>query len=267
MLWQEKKWPELAEVDRATPVVIPLGSCEQHGHHLPLFVDTIQVTEIAQRVEAQMGDRVLLLPTLWLGSSHHHKDFPGTVSLLPSLYAQLVQQIARSVLDAGFHRLFFLNGHGGNRAPAADALTELVATDDHADNAYLALASWWEVAGKAMHPGGLGLEQSVMGHACEYETSLMMVLRPDLVDATKIGSQPAVLDNAWFHSEDDSRKRVSLFRRFHRLTADGALGKPQAASPEKGRALFEGVVTQVVAFLEDFSTWPELPPVGSATRG
>ena len=167
MLWHEMKWPELSEVDKHTPVFTPPESCEQHGHHLPVFVDTIQVTEIAQRVEVEMRNRVLLTPTLWLGSSHHHKDFPGTLSALPSLYAQIIIQIARSVLEAGFTRLFFLNGHGGNRSPAADALTERVAEDDNANNAYLALASWWEIGHKTMQTKSLELKQPAMAHACE----------------------------------------------------------------------------------------------------
>ena len=60
MLWHEQSWQELDQIDRDTPVVIPLGACEQHGHHLPLFVDTIQVTALAERVEREMGDKILL---------------------------------------------------------------------------------------------------------------------------------------------------------------------------------------------------------------
>ena len=83
MLWHEKKWPEIENLSKDLPVISPLAACEQHGHHLPVFVDAIQVTEIAEQVEQNMADQVLLLPTFWLGSSHHHKDFPGTISLSP----------------------------------------------------------------------------------------------------------------------------------------------------------------------------------------
>ena len=174
----------------------------------------------------------------------------------------MIQQVASSILSAGFTRLFFLNGHGGNRSPAGDALSELVATDDKADNAYLALASWWEVGAQGMRPDQLGLKQPVMSHACEYETSLMLVLRPDLVNHQKIAPRQPVLENDWFHSEDDSRKRVSVFRRFHRFTAEGGLGQPDAASAEKGRAILEGVVDEITSFLKDYALWQELPPLG-----
>src|SRR5436189_4959196 len=105
MLWQELSWPAIAAANKQTPVVIPLGSCEQHGQHLPLFVDTIQVSAIAERVERALAEQVFLMPTLWLGSSHHHKDFPGTISVPPLLYARVIQDVARCVMRAGFRRI------------------------------------------------------------------------------------------------------------------------------------------------------------------
>jgi len=152
-----------------------------HGHHLPVFVDTIQVHSLAEKIERQMGDRVLMAPTLWLGSSHHHKDFPGTLSLAPSVYTRVIQSLALSVLRAGFRRLFFLNGHGGNEILGGQALAELVAENDEADQACLALASWWAVGAEAIAPARHGLTTPFVSHACEYETSLMLALRPELV--------------------------------------------------------------------------------------
>src|SRR5436309_3108058 len=101
MLWHEQKWTTLASFDKETPVLIPLGSCEQHGHHLSLLVDTIEVTAVAEAVEKNLGDRVLLTPTLWLGSSDHHKDFPGTLSVSTTLFSEMVDSLAKSVLRAG----------------------------------------------------------------------------------------------------------------------------------------------------------------------
>ena len=263
MLWEEHSWPQLQQLDKDLPVVIPLAACEQHGPHLPVFVDTIQVTEIAQQVEAKLSDRILLLPTMWLGCSHHHKDFPGTISVLPSLYIQMIQEIARSVLRAGFGRIFFLNGHGGNRAPAADALSELIATDNKADGACLALASWWEVAAEGIKPEKVGLTQPVVAHACAYETSLMLAVRPELVHKDKLTPRPSpVMQGPWFYSEDDSSSRVATFHRFHRYNADGVLGNPDEASMESGQAILDAVVDQVVSFLNDFGQWPELPACG-----
>ena len=262
MLWHEQSWPQIKELPKQLPVVVPLGSCEQHGHHLPLFVDTIQVTSVAQRVEERMKDRMLLTPVLWLGSSHHHLDFPGTISVRPSLYSQMIQEVARSIIAAGFKRIFFLNGHGGNEVPASLALSELVATEDSADDCYLSFASWWRVGAEGLKPARHGAVSPEITHACEYETSFMLFLRPDLVKHEKAREASPVLDRKWNQSEMGGR--VRSFRRFHRLTAAGSMGRPKSATAEKGRSMFEAVVDEVVGFLDDFAKWPELPAIGPA---
>lgn len=262
MLWQEQTWPTINSVDRNTPVLIPLGSCEQHGHHLPVFVDTIQVDQIARRAEQRLSDRILLAPTLWLGSSHHHKDFPGTITVLPLLYAQIIKSVALSMLNVGFRRLFFLNGHGGNRDPAAAALSDLIGENDLADDAYLALTSWWEIGRETLKPGFHGLETPALSHACEYETSLMLALRPDLVHLDRAKEGTPVLDNTWTRTENTPNQRVAIFRRFHRQTAGGSFGRPSVASESKGKSILDEVVQTVVAFAEDFARWPELPKRG-----
>jgi creatinine amidohydrolase len=174
-------------------VVIPLGSCEQHGRHLPLFVDSIQVTKISERVEERMRERVLVTPNLWLGSSHHHLDFPGTISVRPSLYSQMIAEVARSIIAAGFKRIFFLNGHGGNEVPAAAGLTDLIATDDKADDCYLTFASWWHVGSQGLDPKRHGMKTPYVTHACEYETSMLLFIRPDLVNMSEASVTPPVL--------------------------------------------------------------------------
>ncbi len=263
MYWEELSWPKLDALNRNLPVVVPLGSCEQHGLHMPLFVDTIQVAEIAHRAEKELNREILLVPTLWLGSSHHHRDFPGTISLLPTEYVRVVQAVAKSILRTGFRRVFFLNGHGGNVAPATTALVDLIAECDDADAAYLALSSWWRVAADELKPGRIGVSQPVISHACAYETSLMLALRPDLVDMGILPPRPApVLQGEWFHNEDDSHQRVSVFRRFHRYTADGAMGRPHEANVERGEMILKAAVDEVVSFLRDFAQWPELPNLG-----
>src|SRR4029077_11078858 len=107
---------------------------------LPVFVDSLQVAAVAERVEKILPKEVVLLPTFWLGASHHHLDYAGTVSIPVSLYSENIKWIARCILKAGFKRILFLNGHGGNETPAAQALTELVNENDEADAAHLIFA-------------------------------------------------------------------------------------------------------------------------------
>lgn len=256
MLWHEQSWENIRSLDRSLPVVIPLGSIEQHGRHLPLSVDTVQVNGIAERAERQLDDRALFLPTLWLGCSEHHRDFPGTISLPASLYSEVIRSVAASVLNAGFNRLFFLNGHGGNEIPAAQALAEMVGERDDADAAHLAFASWWQVGRDAVAPEQHGMSTPAITHACEYETSLILALRPDLVNITRATSQEPALKTAWY--ESDYGGKVRLFHRFSRLTAIGSMGHPELASAEKGRSLLDAVTADVVAFITDFAQWPML---------
>jgi creatinine amidohydrolase len=263
MLWHEQTWKQISELPRQLPVVVPLGSCEQHGEHLPLFVDSIQVQAVAERVDQRMGRNVMTLPTLWLGSSHHHKDFAGTISVRPSLYEQMIAEVTRSIMHAGFRRIFFLNGHGGNEIPATNALAELVALEDQADDSYLCFASWWQVGKEALRPERHGMKAPEITHACEYETSFMLFLRPDLVQMDRARANEPVLNSVWHRS--DLGRRVKMFRRFHRLTPTGSMGDPTVASTAKGQGMLEGVVNEIVTFLEEFPKWPELAPIGART--
>jgi creatinine amidohydrolase len=260
MLWNELSWPQVDAQNRDTPVVIPLGSCEQHGHHLPVFVDTIQVQAVAEQVEKAMRDRILMLPAIWIGSSHHHIDYPGTISLPPELYTSLIKHIVLSVLRAGFKRLFFLNGHGGNEIPVGQALAALVAESDHADDAYLAVASWWAVGRDALESGKVGLTTPGISHACEVETSMMLAIRPDLVDMSKATEPGPVLSSKWFNFEYGGK--VGVYRRYHRLSPSGNMGASKAATSEKGDAMLAGVVADVVRFLDEFARWKHLPKIG-----
>lgn len=260
MLWHEQTWQTIGAQNKQTPVIIPLGSCEQHGHHLPLFVDTIQVQAVADAVERAINERILMLPTLWLGSSHHHIDFAGTVSLPPELYTSVIKQVANCVLRAGFKRIFFLNGHGGNEVPVAQALAALVAESDQADAAYLALASWWQVGRDALKPEKHRLTTPGISHACEVETSMLLTIRPDLVKMDRAQNSTPALNNDWINSEYGGK--VSVYRRWHRITAPGNMGAPKAATKEKGESMLRDVVADIVKFLTDFATWPELPGIG-----
>ncbi|HZZ42888.1 MAG TPA: creatininase family protein [Tepidisphaeraceae bacterium] len=258
MLWHEHSWPQIQSLNKNLPVIIPLGSIEQHGHHLPLIVDTAQVTAVADRAEKSLGSSALFLPTLWLGCSEHHLDFPGTISVPASLYSQNIKSIARCILHAGFNRIFFLNGHGGNEAPAAQALTEFVGENNTADSAHLAFASWWHVARDSIAPPRHGLTTPAISHACEYETSLMLTIRPDLVNLPAAREPAPPITSPWFHSEYGGK--VRLFHRFHQYTPVGSMGRPSAATAQKGESLLTAITDDVVAFIKDFSSWPILSP-------
>ena len=249
-------WPEIEQADKNKVVVQPLASLEQHGHHAPLLTDTILVTSVAEGVHERLQDEIYLLPALWLGASQHHLDFPGTVSVPNQLYSEIIKSMARSFVRAGFRRIFFLNGHGGNTVPGTHALTELTGESDECNDAYLALVDYWTLAQPAMEPARHGMETPRLTHSCEYETSMMLFLQGELIDMSRARATPPVVDTPFYHSEQGGR--VNMARRFNRLVGTGAMGRPEFATAEKGASLLEAIVEEVAAFVQDFAAWPEL---------
>ena len=135
MLLQEMTWPEIGNLSRDIPVLVPVAALEQHGRHMPVFTDSLLLGEVVRRVGEAMTDRVLIAPLMWLGNSHHHLDFQGTLSASPRVYLDLLNDLAENLIAHGFRRIVFVNGHGGNitpgeaghlRAPAATSRSRAI---------------------------------------------------------------------------------------------------------------------------------------------
>ncbi len=238
------KWPEVDALCRDTPVIIPIAALEQHGRHMPLFTDSILLGEIVRRAEAQLADDALFAPLQWLGNSHHHLDFPGTLSAEPRAYLDLLNSLLENFLQHGFRRLVLLNGHGGNIVPGAQAVFEV--RQRHRDRADLLLLSapYWEQADITEACGDL--KQDEMGHACELETSMMLALRPELVG--DYAPTAAVPKGKLFSTA--TRGWITKDRSAH-----GHIGVPTAASAEKGEALLNAFTEGVVDLLESVRDW------------
>jgi creatinine amidohydrolase len=235
MVLARMTWKEVAEASREAVVVIPTGSLEQHGPHLPLFTDTILVTAVAEAVERELGDRALLTPALWLGASGHHLAFPGTLSASFEAYGAAVESVVESLAPHGFRKFFVLNGHGGNAEPNGVALRRLKARHP---NLTLGHGGYFAFAGAVM---GEVLEGPLkeIRHACEGEASLMLHLAPELVRTAL--------------SRDDGLYPVppltGVVHTFDEVTEEGSFGYATLASAEKGRRLFEACVAGAVANL------------------
>ena len=251
-------WRDIECADKdETVVVCPTASLEQHGHHLPLLTDTYLVTGVAERVHQQLADRILLTPTLWLGASDHHLDFPGTVTVPNSLYSSIIGNIVRCFVRAGFRRIFFLNGHGGNQVPGHNAITEMANSCDSCDQVYMAFSSYWTIAKPVMGAKQHGMESEQLSHACEYETSMMLALHEDLVVLERAKAASPAIDSPFFRSQEGGR--LAIAGRFHRETSTGAMGQPELATAEKGSSLLDAIVAEVSACIADFATWQHRP--------
>ena len=182
MILSELTWQEVGALSREMVVLVPTGSLEQHGPHLPLFTDSLIATAVAQGVERNLQEDVLLTPTLWMGASGHHLAFPGTISASFEAYEGAITSLVESLLPHGFRKFYFLNGHGGNTEPNGVALRKLKARYGNAlfgHLGYFALITE-EIASVLEGPA------KDMRHACEAEASLIMHLHPDLVRRDKL---------------------------------------------------------------------------------
>lgn len=221
-------WPDVEALDRKIVVVIPTGSLEQHGRHLPLFTDSILATAVSEGVEANLPDQVLLTPTLWLGASGHHLKFPGTLSASMKGYMAAIEAVCESLIPHGFTKFFIVNGHGGNSEPNGVIMRELKAkypalTFGHSGY-YAPIAA--EVAEVLEGPA------KEMRHACEAEASLMMHVRPELVRKDLLRDDGLVTEPPIF----------GVIHHFDEMTEMGSFGYATLATPEKGKRIFEAAI-------------------------
>ncbi len=255
MILGEKSWLQARDL---TPriVVLPLGSFEQHGHHLPLLTDSVIGSEIAARAERELGEDALFLPMLWTGHSPHHLAFPGTVSLSSSTFIAVVEDVLESLIAGGFRRVLGFNSHGGNMAPSSVALSNVqMRHAKEKPDLWLGLTSWFSLV-NASDLEGLGLEQSKISHACEWETSQIQAIRPDLVGEARPAARHDTGSRFW--SSDYSRNApLEIARRIEQNSASGAFGWPELASPAKGEALFEIATRELVALVREMKSWPD----------
>lgn len=237
--------PEVKGLDREMPVVIPVAALEQHGQHLPLFTDSMLLGEVIRRAGEKLADRVLFAPLLWLGNSHHHLDFSGTLSASPRTYLELLSDLAENFLHHGFRRMIFINGHGGNDVPGRQAIFELRQKHRKRSDLLLLFGTYWLLGSRPKEIDG-SLQQDQMGHACEWETSMILRVRRDLVGQYK-NLSPVEFGNAF---EPAHRAWVTQDR-----TSPGHIGYPNLASVEKGEKLFQIFTGDVVKLLERVLAW------------
>ena len=231
MKFAEMTFPELREVARDGSVVVaPIAACEQHSHHLAVLTDTVLVTGVAEGVERKLPREVLLLPTLWFGASAHHLRFGATLSAEVDTHIDMLCDLLTPLLEDGYQRLLILNGHGGNIDTMQVALRRL---QPRWRDRILGAASYWDLAAPELAALAEGPRKN-MGHACEFETSMMLALRPDLVRRERIKDDPP--------REDAALRGLYLAEDMHQRTDHGAVGYPERASADKGRRCLDAAV-------------------------
>lgn len=246
-------WQEIAALDKQEGVVIlPIGAIEQHGPHLPTITDTLQVTQVLDATLARLPEAVKAwsLPPLNYGKSNEHTGFPGTISLSAATLLAVLHDIADNVKAAGFRRLAFINGHGGNLA-----LLEVAARDIRVRTDLLCFCLQPGLFVNPPFP--ITPEEQRFGfHAGELETSLMLALAPELVQ----------MDKAVRHVAPFPETATPLFFFGAASTAwlsrdwspTGIFGDATLGTAEKGHAIMAAAAERLAVLITEISRF-ELP--------
>ena len=250
MLLFEMTSPQIDALPRDIVVLIPVASCEQHSLHLPVFTDSLIAGEVARRTHELVPDDVLVLPVQWLGYSRHHIRYPGTVSATSGTLLQMMAEMVDSMVRNGFRKILFLNSHGGNGAPISVLLQRLM--EDYGDQEVQvqSRAAWakGETLDEIRELGNAG-----SGHSGETETSMILALRPELVQTDKLDPD----------GERDGMRLegASAYYRFDQRTRHGGVGDPRPASAEKGMRLFDVSAEEVAETVKEFRALRPFDPV------
>jgi len=256
-------WPEIKLAIAAGKVaVIPVGSTEQHGYHLPQDVDTRLATAVAHAAAARIPEEMVVLPSIPYGYTHHVMDFPGTINVEPSTFVRFLLDITRSLAYHGFQRIVIINGHGSNHPLVEQAGRQ---TNLQTDALCMTL-SWWNLIAEAwnrdirtsVNPGG-------SAHAGELETSMYMHLRPEGVRADRIvGDLPEYMrlpgGDRWQYVDlTGGSGPATIVEWTSTYTESGAFGRPQEATPEKGAEVFELAAARFAELVQWFRRRPAPP--------
>ncbi len=238
----ELTWPEAAERFRQVDVaLLPVGSLEQHGPHLPLDTDAFDAALTARRVAAACSEpRPLVLPLIPYGVSYAHEDFAGTLSVSPDTLARMVHEIGLGVAREGITKLVIVNGHGGN-GPALHFAAQMINRDAHiftcvdtGETSDADVAELCDVKNDA--------------HAGDIETSTSLAVRPELVRMDL--AEAFVPEFSSSYLDFASRRSVGWYARTARISPSGVLGDPTRATREKGERIWEVTVRRLVELVE-----------------
>jgi creatinine amidohydrolase len=260
----EMSWREVRAALATQPVVlIPLGSTEQHGPVTPTG-DYLIADEIAVRVAERTNS--LVAPVIPFGNSEYFRSFPGTISVRSETLAAVAEDVCTSLLDHGFERLLFVNGHSGN-----DPILEDVARRIRRTRGVRVVT----IKPGAFRPPAL-LRQlygddvtRVLGHGGEPLASMWLHLRPELVDLK--ANEPGGRADFYGLTINDlsvasfERAPVAVYFDMEEISPNGSMGDSTVASADKGRAILEAVVDGCAAFVERFKQVNVRPLAGPGT--
>ncbi len=223
-------------LESAEVAVLPTGSTEQHGPHLPLGMDFLAAEAMARGVADR--EEAIVLPTLPVGVSEHHRQFHGTLWTDPDTFEDYVADTVAGVASHGLRKAVVVNGHGGNTGALQRAARRL----RQDDVAFVAPWNWWDSVDELSDD----LFDGALGHADAMETSVMLAIAPELVREDALEEAETGASDGWGRSVHGAEVGFD--------TADfsdsGAVGTPTEGSVEAGERLVEAATDELGALVE-----------------
>jgi creatinine amidohydrolase len=215
--------------------VLPVGSTEQHGPHMPLGTDALTAGAVAEAGAEAFEGEVAIGPTIPVGIAAEHRQFPGTLWISPDTFRAYVGEVIESLAFQGWETVIVVNGHGGN----VNALAELCGTLTREEQAYALPFTWFEAVS----------DRSEMGHGGPLETALLRGTHPELVRENRIEEARAGAAERW----GEWVSRVNLAVDSAEFTENGVVGDPGtedgANDDERGEALLAEAAAALATLL------------------
>ncbi len=253
VLFHEMWRHELEAAARQRPVaIVPVGSIEQHGPHCPPDVDISIPFHLAVAAAQEIDDfPVVVAPPVSYGFTHFNMGFLGTLTLRLETFIEVLCDVSRSLKANGFERIVLLNGHGGNVAPQRSASVKLSEED-----VWALPLPYWDLAEDELRAWSETDEGSI-GHGGEWETSLLLFLRPHLIDRSKILPSNHATGYGWPRTTGRFSPKLARYAQWperRREAPYGVVGDPRVASSEKGERLFGTLKERLVELCREFHT-------------
>lgn len=247
MIWRHLTSKEIGHLDKTIPVVLPIGAIEQHGAHLNVETDTLIGEFFCDELHKSIPNEVVILPSVAVCASAHHMDFPGTLTVSHETLIVYIKEILASVKANGFKNIVIFNAHGGNQA-LGSVVVESFGVENPDCN--IAIMTWWKIASKEL----LEITQTGLfgvGHACEFETSLLQYIPGKNVRTQEIENGPVTKTFNWASADLLRGSKALLHRSMKQHTPNGVYGDPTLASKEKGEKIAQVVMENFISIIKD----------------
>ncbi len=241
MYYDQLTSPQIAEIDKSTPVILPIAATEQHGPHLPLATDRMIGEHFCAMLNEAMPKDVLILPAIGIGCSEHHTVFAGSLSYRHETMLQQMQDIFHWITHYGFSNLIVFNSHGGNQAIGK---TFLESFGFRHPQCKVVFVTWWQLIHQQLLKIAEGGPDAT-GHAGELETSLILLIAPHLVQMDKAPDFANTSTYDWAKVNMLEGTKASLYRNFKQISPTGVMGTPKLGTREKGIAITVAVLDEL----------------------